>query len=102
MVDVKKPLVPQIRKMTNKEFMTFTKRPRHMDDIDGITFYDDHADEADSKFDFIYDIYFVLPVVALWFYIAYYLKKDKENIVRDFSIAFFLGVVIIWTYIEYI
>ena len=71
MIDVKKPLVPQIRKMTNREFMTFTKRPRQIEDTDGITFYDDPAEEADSKFDWIYDLYFVIIVCFVYAYIAY-------------------------------
>lgn len=45
MIDVKKPLVPQIRKMSNKEFLAFVRRPRHMDDTDGVILY------ADKKVD---------------------------------------------------
>ena len=45
MIDVKKPLIPQVRKMTNREFLAFVRRPRHMDDTDGVVLY------ADKKVD---------------------------------------------------
>ena len=57
--------------MTNKEFMTFTKRPRQIDDTDGIIFYEDEADEADSKYDTYVGFYFVIPLTIIYFYLAY-------------------------------
>jgi len=45
MVDITKPLVPQVRAMTNKEFMAFVSKPRHVDDTDCITFYEDEKME---------------------------------------------------------
>ena len=35
-LDIKKPLIPQVKKMTNKEFLAFVRRPRYMEDQDGI------------------------------------------------------------------
>ena len=30
-IDIKKPLLDQVKKLTNKEFMFFVKRPRYME-----------------------------------------------------------------------
>jgi hypothetical protein len=35
-LDVKKPLLPQVKKMTNREFLAFVRRPRYIEDTDGI------------------------------------------------------------------
>lgn len=35
-VDITKPLIPQIKLMSNKEFMAFVRRPRYIDNQDGI------------------------------------------------------------------
>jgi hypothetical protein len=35
-VDITKPLIPQVKKMSNREFMAFVRRPRYIDDKDGI------------------------------------------------------------------
>lgn len=35
-IDIKKPLISQVKKLTNKEFMFFVKRPRFMESHDGI------------------------------------------------------------------
>lgn len=35
-IDIKKPLISQVKKLTNKEFMFFVKRPRFMESQDGI------------------------------------------------------------------
>lgn len=36
LIDIKKPLIPQVEKLTNREFMAFVRRPRHIEDQDGI------------------------------------------------------------------
>ena len=36
LVDIKKPLLPQVGKLTNKEFKAFIRRPRFITDEDGI------------------------------------------------------------------
>ena len=36
LIDIKKPLLPQIKLMTNKEFLAFVRRPRYIEDVDGI------------------------------------------------------------------
>jgi dihydroceramide fatty acyl 2-hydroxylase len=35
-IDIKKPLLPQVEKLTNREFVAFVRRPRHIEDTDGI------------------------------------------------------------------
>jgi hypothetical protein len=36
MLDISKPLLPQVRKMTNREFLAFVSRPRYIESRDGI------------------------------------------------------------------
>ena len=48
MIDVSKPLLPQVRKMNNKEFMAFCKRPRYMEDTDGVILFE-HNDESSKN-----------------------------------------------------
>ena len=42
-IDLNKPLISQVKHLTNKEFIFFVKRPRYLDDQDGIQLYDDKA-----------------------------------------------------------
>lgn len=35
-IDIKKPLIAQVKLLNNKEFMFFVKRPRFMESQDGI------------------------------------------------------------------
>ena len=49
MIDVTKALVPQIRKMSNKEFLAFVRRPRHMEDTDGVILFADKQKDDNSK-----------------------------------------------------
>ena len=45
-VDFTKPLLPQVKKMTNEEFIAFVRRPRHMDDTDGVILFENPAEDA--------------------------------------------------------
>ena len=44
MIDIRKPLIPQVKQMNNKEFMAFVRRPRQLDSEDGIILFA-HNDE---------------------------------------------------------
>ena len=43
LIDIKKPLIPQIETLTNTEFKAFTRRPRFIKDEDGIKLFADPA-----------------------------------------------------------
>ena len=45
MIDITKPLAPQVKKMTNREFLAFVRRPRYVENTDGIIVFGENDSE---------------------------------------------------------
>lgn len=104
MVDITKPLVPQVRAMTNKEFMAFVSKPRHVDDTDCIIFYEDEKLEYYYKWrlDYANNCKMLIPLVTLYLGLAYYLSMDTLEFAKHFLMFFLGGLAFGWTTSEYI
>ena len=48
-IDIKKPLIPQIETLSNEEFMAFVRRPRFINNEDGIQLYEDKEKDTNAK-----------------------------------------------------
>lgn len=69
MIDVSKPLLPQVKKMTNVEFMAFVKRPRHINDDDGIILFEE-GDEA-TKRDMNTNLKVITPAIFIMLAVSF-------------------------------
>ena len=98
MVDISKPLLPQVRKMNNKEFIAFCRRPRYLENTDGIVLFEenDHL----SKNDYPTNCKVIGTTILAGLSYSYYL--DPINFAQTFVVWFTLGVVVFWTWMEYI
>ena len=67
-VDITKPLVPQVAKMTNREFMAFVRRPRYIESEDAIQLFEDPKEDENGKTRYATNVAVVLhahPVLTL-------------------------------------
>jgi len=101
MVDITKPLIPQVKKMTNKEFMAFVRRPRYIDSQDGIQLFEDKEHDEHMKRGYWPNVAVLLPVVFTFVYLAYVYSATKEDFFKHFMVYFIGGCGLMWTYTEY-
>lgn len=71
-LDVKKPLLPQVKKMSNREFLAFVRRPRYIEDTDGIQVEEDLEHDESTKSDYMVNLRVVTPVILLFLLYAYH------------------------------
>ena len=62
MVNITKPLIPQVKKMTNREFMAFVRRPRHIEDQDGIILFEGQKRDELSKRSYERNVAVISPI----------------------------------------
>ena len=62
-INIKKPLIAQVKKLTNKEFMFFVKRPRFMESQDGIQLWDDKEFDQSRKMNWHTNLKVIIPIV---------------------------------------
>lgn len=99
MIDIRKPLIPQVQKMTNKEFMALVRRPRHIDNEDGIIL---HAEDDESKKTYYMDNVKVIgSIVVLMIFTSYHTSKDWVDFLCVFVPCFAVGFCVMWTFLEY-
>ena len=102
MLDISKPLMPQVKKMTNREFLAFIARPRYIEDKDGIIMYEDPEFDQAIKTNFSLNLMIACPVVAIYLAYGYSCCESIIQFAFDIAVYYFLiGIVIIWTFIEY-
>ena len=103
MIDVKKALIPQIRKMTNKEFLAFVRRPRHMDSTDGIILHADKEKDDNHKWqkDYPRNCKVILPLILMYLAVAFHLSASLHDFCKSFAVFFTCGLMVVWTYTEY-
>lgn len=102
-VDLKKPLLPQIKKMTNKEFLAFVRRPRYTENKDAIILWEDLEFDESKKTYYGQNLKVCLPMVACMLYLAFLQCTSLSDILYSFLIEFlFLGIALTWTFTEYV
>jgi len=101
MVDITKPLIPQVKKMTNKEFMAFVRRPRYIDSQDGIQLFEDKEHDEHMKRGYWPNVAVLLPIVFAFIALAFVYSATKEDFCKHFLIYFGAGCGLMWTYTEY-
>ena len=102
LVDIKKPLLPQVRKLTNKEFKAFVKRPRFINDEDGIQIFEDkEVDENHKKArNFDNNLIRLIPFALLLSGISFAYSTYAEFFTY-FPLVMSFGIALTWTFIEY-
>ena len=87
--------------MTNREFMAFVRRPRYIEDIDGIQLYEDPVYDATRKRYYWKNVSLMVPVTILYLALAYYLSDSQKEFWFNFLVFFVGGVGLMWTFTEY-
>eukprot|EP01043_Picozoa_sp_COSAG02_P007598 COSAG02_NODE_230_length_28060_cov_5.226816_13_plen_313_part_00 len=111
-IDITKPLVPQVKLLTNEEYLAFVRRPRYLQDTDGIKLHADEATESASRSDYGLNLRLVTPVVAVEVLVAAawhwhdYGQGNRHSPALQFVVQFvlffcMLGIGFIWTLTEY-
>merc|ERR1712226_471921 len=101
LIDIKKPLIPQVKNLTNAEFKAFVKRPRFIADEDGIQLFE--SKDEDEKF----KTYFEQNVIVLGGYIVFCLTNayldcpTTADFLWKLPVQFVFGTVLAWTFVEY-
>ncbi len=111
-IDITQPLVPQVKLLSNAEYLAFVRRPRHLKDTDCIKLHPDEATDIASRSDYGVNLCLVTPAVAVEVLVAAIWQlygKDPDQIgpaVIQFFAQFLLcfcvaGIGVIWTLTEY-
>jgi hypothetical protein len=101
-IDIKKPLLSQVKKLTNKEFLAFVKRPRYMESSDGIQIFDTKEEDESRKTVYSTNIKVMTPVIIAFIIGSYADCESNSEFVRTFLIWFSWGLIVIWTLMEYV
>lgn len=102
-IDIRKPLIPQVRKMTNKEFLAFVRRPRHIESTDGIILHaDKETDDYMKKMkDYPRNCKIILPILFAYVVVAFYLCESLDQFLNYAFVFAGGGLVVVWTFTEY-
>lgn len=111
-IDITQPLVPQVKLLSNAEYLAFVRRPRYVEDTDCITLHPDEATDIASRSDYGVNVRLVMPAVALEVLVAAMWQlhgKDSGNIgsatiqlFAKFVLCFCVaGIGVMWTLTEY-
>lgn len=101
LIDISKPLMPQVRKMTNKEFKALISRPRYIEDEDGIQLFSDPKRDFNHKRDFSNNVKVLIPFLCLFLCMSWLSSPSAYDFAFNMSVYFSSGVAIFWTAIEY-
>ena len=70
-IDIKKPLLPQVETLTNEEFMAFVRRPRFINNEDGIQLFEDKDHDESEKRPFERN------VIGIWIFVILCLVMSR-------------------------
>ena len=87
-------------KMTNKEFCAFVKRPRFIEDTDGIKIFENPATDEENKTYFATNLKLYVPVVFIYIGLAWYFTEGYLMFLKEFIPCFLFGL-FAWTFLEY-
>lgn len=102
MIDVRKPLIPQVRKLTNREFKALISRPRFIESEDAIQLHEDPVVDAAERKDFKLNLAVLLPIEFLFILLAWASAPSLSDFAFNMAVYYMAGVAIFWTAIEYI
>jgi len=102
LIDVNKPLMPQVRQLSNREFKALISRPRYVENEDGIQIHEDPARDAEHKRDFGTTVAVLVPVVFFFLVISWASAPSLQDFAFNMAVYFTAGAAILWTAIEYI
>jgi hypothetical protein len=101
-IDIKKPLLPQVEKLTNREFLAFVRRPRHIEDTDGIQLWEDPLYDKSRKIHFTKTLRVLIPLIMCWGFLGFYCAETwSEGIWNHIIYSWLLGLISCWTFTEY-
>lgn len=104
-IDITKPLCPQVAKLTNREFMAFVRRPRFMGGkTDVIKLYTDPAQDNASKSYYGQNLQVLIPLVLLEICVSIAWTPGADIFKHLLNFAFYfviLGSCVAWTATEY-
>lgn len=79
-IDVTKPLLPQVEKLTREEFLIYVKRPRHLDDYEAFTLFEspwrDWFETVCNR-NIWFNLFVLESIAACWLY-DIFLRDDKD------------------------
>jgi len=103
LIDISKPLMPQVRKMTNREFKAFISKPRYIEDEDGVQIFSDPKQDSNRKRegDFSHNVKVLIPLLCLFLCMSWASSSSARDFAFNMAVYFSSGVVIFWTAIEY-
>jgi hypothetical protein len=87
--------------MTNREFMTFVKRPRFVEHYDAIRLFEDDDQEANSKVDYKRTCIIMVPFVLFYIVYAFIRSETSIDFINDALVYFTTGILMMWTFTEY-
>lgn len=77
------------------------RRPRHIDDQDGIILHEDPKEDEANKRDYFFICKVLVPILLLYIGVAFQMSETCKQFLRYVSIYFGLGLFFIWTFTEY-
>lgn len=101
-IDIKKPLIPQVEKLTNREFLAFVRRPRYIEDTDAIKLFEDPVEDQNRKSFFGKNLQKLIPMVLSFAVLGVYFAESWQAALwNHFLYGWVLGLVACWTFTEY-
>ena len=105
-IDITKPLLPQVKKLTREEFLLYVKRPRHLDDYENFTLWESAWRdwfETTINRNLWFNI-FVLECIALyWLYSVFMISDEETNKYTTLQkLGIFVGGCSVFPVIEYV
>ena len=101
LIDMKKPLIPQVMNLTNSEFKAFVKRPRFIADEDGIQLFEDKAEDEKSKTHFSLNVFVIGSYITFCLTMAYLDCATTLDFLWKLPLQLFIGTFLAWTFVEY-
>jgi len=101
-IDVTKPLLAQVSKLTNREFKALISRPRHTENEDSVQLYSDPEVDRNSKRGFKDTCNGIGPVVAVLLLTGFWTAHSLGAFVFNVAVFFTCGFAFVWTGIEYV
>jgi len=86
--------------MTNKEFCAFVKRPRFIEDTDGIKIFEDPVRDEDHKTYYSTNLKIFVPIILFYIGLAFYFTEGYLTFLKEFILFFSFGL-FAWTFLEY-
>lgn len=100
-VDFTKPLLPQVKKMSNAEFIVFVRRPRLIDNVDGIKLYENTAEDAESKTSYKLNCQVLGSLILILIALSCFYSTNCNEVAFNFF-KYGLSGFLMWTALEYI